>query len=236
MKLLQDFDASIAAEFANQANDMDFLGVPIFDGPGLWNLLIRFVFNLVICWVLIHFFYYRKSHRKDYYFTFMMFGVAIFLLLFLLQNLKLEVGLALGLFGIFGLMRYRTSSVPIREMTYLFVIIATSIINAFGMTSSYTALVVTNILIVVFTFVFEKISGVQQCATKLVIYDKIELVHEDRRDELIADLKKRTGLDIERVMVGHINFLKDTAFIKVFYHSNDKEENDIDMVTKLRNN
>ncbi|MBR1792956.1 MAG: DUF4956 domain-containing protein [Bacteroidales bacterium] len=236
MKLLQDFDASIAAEFAGQTNDMDLLGVPIFDGPGLYNLLIRFVFNLIVCWTLIQFFYYRKSHRKDYYFTFMMFAVAIFLLLFLLQNLKLEVGLALGLFGVFSLMRYRTSSIPIREMTYLFVIIATSIINAFGMTSSYTALIVTNILIVIFTWVFEMISGVQQCATKLVIYDKIDLVHEERREELIADLKQRTGLDIEHVMVGHINFLKDTAFIKVYYHSTEKEENDIDMVTKLRNN
>ncbi|MBR1517457.1 MAG: DUF4956 domain-containing protein [Bacteroidales bacterium] len=215
-------------------SDMDFLGVPVFDGPSLWNLLIRFAFNLVVCWVIIHFFYYRKSRRRDYYFTFMMFSASIFLLLFLLQNLAIEIGFALGLFAIFGMIRYRTTTVPIREMTYLFAIIAISIINGFGMTTSYTALIVTNILLILLTWLLESLGLSRQLATKLIIYDKIELVHESRRSELVDDLKQRTGLDIDHVMVGHINYLKDIAFIKVFYHASTTEDNDIDMITKLK--
>lgn len=237
MLLLQaDFDPAIAQEFGNQAATMDFLGIPLFDGPNLWNLLIRFGFNLLVCWVLIQFFYYRKSHRRDYYFTFMMFSVTIFLLLFLLQNLAIEIGFALGLFAIFGMIRYRTTTLPVREMTYLFVIIGVSIINGFGMSASYAALLVTNLLVILVTWVLESHKLTRPEATKIILYEKIDLIKPEHYDLLMADIKARTGLNVTKIQVGSINFLKDTAYLKVTYIPTDSMPNDIDMITKFKQN
>ena len=235
MILLQDaFDPSIADEFAEQVASYDFLGIPLFDGPNLWNLLLRFVFNLAVCWVITHFFYYRKARRRSYYFTFLLFSVVIYLLLFSLQNLSLEIGFALGLFAIFGMIRYRTETVPIREMTYLFVIIGVSVINGFGMAASYTTLGVANLLVVAAVWLFERLGLSHREATKIIHYEKIELIVPERRAELVADLERRTGLKITRVQVGSIDFLKDSAFLKVTYIPDDPEPNDIDMITKFR--
>ncbi len=237
MKLLQEaFDADIATEFADQVSTMDFLGIPIFDGPNLWNLLIRFAFNLLICWIIVQFFYYRKSHRRDYYFTYIMFSVTIFLLLFLLQNLTIEIGFALGLFAIFGMIRYRTNTLPVREMTYLFVIIGVSIINGFGMSASYVALLVTNLLVILTTWVLERTRLTRTEAHKIILYDKIALIKPECSEELMADVKARTGLNITNIQIGSIDFLKDTAFLKVTYVPTDKMPNDIDMITKFKQN
>lgn len=234
--LQQAFDPNIASEFAEQVKSYDFLGVPLFDGPSLWNLLIRFAFNLLVCWVIVHCLYFRKSRRRDYYFTFMLFSVTIFLLLFLLQNLSIEIGFALGLFAIFGMIRYRTETLPVREMTYLFVIIGISIINGFSMATSYAALLVTNVLIVLACWVLESLGpDTKNHATKVILYEKIDLIVPERRQELLADLKQRTGLNIVDIQIGSINFLKDTAYLKVTYIPDDDEYNDIDMITKFKN-
>ena len=236
MKLLQlEFDPSIAAEFPQGDQSIDLLGVPIFDGPSLWTFLIRFGFNLLVCWVITHFLYYKKSHRRDYYFTYLLFSATIFLILYHLQNLQMEMTLALGLFAIFSMIRYRTEQLPIREMTYLFVLIGISIINGSGLTSSYTAFLVTNLLVILLITLLECLGFSHRQAKKIITYEKIELIHPDRREELLADLRKRTGLDIVKVQVGSINFLKDTAFLKVTYIPDDNEPNDIDMITKFKN-
>ena len=232
--LQSDFDSSIAAEFQQGDHSIDILGVPVFDGPGLWEMLIRFGINLLVCWVITHFLYYRKSRRRDYYFTYMLFSTAIFFILYQLQNMKIEVGIALGLFGIFSMIRYRTEQLPIREMTYLFVLIAISIINGAGLTSSYTAFIVTNVLFVLIITLLELFGFSGRKATKIITYEKIELIKPERHDELMADLRARTGLDITKVQVGSIDFLKDTAFLKVTYVSDDPEPNDIDMITKFK--
>lgn len=229
-------DTIISHQFGTEEAVMDMLGIPLFDGPGLIKLLCLFAFNLLVCWIIVHFFYYRKSRRKDYYFTYMLFGVTIFALLFMLKNLSIEIGFGLGLFAIFGLLRYRTDTVPIREMTYLFVIIGVSIINGFGMAaSSYAALLATNVLVILMTWLMEygtKSKNAQ--ATKMILYEKIELIKPERYDDMIADLKERTGLDIVRAEVGYINFLKDTAYVKVFYKPHNGQGNSIDMVTKYK--
>lgn len=237
MKLLQAaYDPDIAQEFGEQIASYDFLGIPLFDGPGLWNLLLRFAFNLLVCWVITHCFYYRKSHRRDYYFTFLLFSVVIYLLLFSLQNLSIEIGFALGLFAIFGMIRYRTTTVPVREMTYLFVIIGVSIINGFSMATSYATLVVANLLVILVCWLLESIGLTRREATKIILYEKIALIHPNRREELLADLRQRTGLDILGVQVGSIDFLKDTAYLKVTYRPSDGLPNDIDMITKFKQN
>ena len=237
MKLLQEtFDPGIASEFGEQLGDqsIDLLGVPLFDGPSLWTFLIRFGFNLLVCWIITHFLYYRKSHRRDYYFTYMLFSATIFLILYQLQNLQMEMTLALGLFAIFSMIRYRTEQLPIREMTYLFVLIGISIINGSGLTSSYTAFAVTNLLVILLIWLLESLGFSKRQANKIITYEKIELIRPDRREELLADLKERTGLDIIKIQIGSINFLKDTAFIKITYVPEDDEPNDIDMITKFK--
>ena len=230
-----DFNESIAARFGDaEEQTIDFLGLPLFDGPGLWKLLILFGINLLVCWIITHFFYYRKSLRRDYYFTYMLFSTAIFFILYNLQNMKIEVGIVLGLFGIFSMIRYRTEQLPIREMTYLFVLIAISIINGAGMATSYASFIAVNVLFIAIIWVLEAVGMFDRKAQKIITYEKIELIRPDRREELLADLRERTGLDIVKVQVGSINFLKDTAFLKVTYIPDDTEPNDIDMITKFK--
>ena len=225
------FDPSIASEFAEDAAGL--FGIPWFDGPSLWQMLLRFALNLAVCWVIVGLLYYRKSKRRDYYFTFMLFSITIFFLIFLMDNVKVQIGFALGLFAIFGMIRYRTETVPIREMTYLFVVVGISVITGLAMTVSYTELFITNLLLVLAVWLFETIHYKEHLECKIVVYEKVALAHADRENELMADLKLRTGLDIRRVEVGHIDYLKDIAYVKIYYAS-DKPENSINQLTKVK--
>ena len=232
---LADESADIAARFGNaEEQTLDFLGLPIFDKPQFLRMLLLFGINLLVCWIITHFFYYRKSLRRDYYFTYMLFSTAIFLILYNLQNMKIEVGIALGLFGIFSMIRYRTEQLPIREMTYLFVLIAISIINGAGMATSYASFIAANILFIAIIWVLEAAGMSNHKSQKIITYEKIDLIRPERHEELLADLRQRTGLDIVKVQVGSIDFLKDIAFLKVTYISDDPEPNDIEMITKFK--
>jgi len=229
-----EFDPAIAEEFGYQAvQGKSFLGVPLFDTTGLWALLLRFLFNLVVSWIIVRFFYYKKSGRKDYVLTFMAFSSAMFILLFLLENVKLQIGFTLGLFAIFGMIRYRTETVPIREMTYLFVIIALSVINGIALTVSYLELFVANALLILLIAWCER-TKLGHTASKIVQYDKIDLIVPEKRSELIADLEKRLGLKIESLEIGSVDFLKDSAFIKVFYKLAPGETNTINTIIKTK--
>ncbi|MDD4142049.1 MAG: DUF4956 domain-containing protein [Bacteroidales bacterium] len=207
----------------------------MFEADSLWQLLMRFAFNFLVCWIIIRCFYYSKSKRKDYYFTFILFSVTIFLLIFLLDNVKLQIGFALGLFAIFGMIRYRTETVPIREMTYLFIIIGISVINGLAMTVSYMELIVTNALFIITVWIFENNRFLKHTSVKIIVYDKIDLIKEGRETDLLADIKERTGLDIIKIEVGSIDFLKDSAYIKVYYNTKDNGINTVDHITRLKN-
>ncbi len=216
---MPEFDPTIAEEFGyGIAETQTFLGVPIFEAESIYNLLIRFGFNLLAGWILIHFAYFKRSHRRDYYLTFMLFSTTMFLLIFLMENVKLQIGFTLGLFAIFGMIRYRTETVPIREMTYLFVIIGLSVINGLAMTVSYAEIFLTNALLIGLCFFLEWLIGRKQLSEKLVLYEKIDLIVPERREEMIADLEQRTGIKhIVKVEIGHIDLLRDATFVKVFY-------------------
>ena len=230
-----DYDPQIAAEHAQGLAEkgLTFMGVDVFDAANFWMLLMRFAFNLLICWVIIQFFYYRKSHRRDYYFTFMLFSVTIFFLLFLLQSIPMQIGFALGLFAIFGMIRYRTETVQIREMTYLFVIIGISVVNGLSMEVPYASVGVANLLFIVVTWLLENTRFLKHTSTKIVLYEKIALIKPERYNELLADLKERTGLDITKAEIGHIDFLRDVAYLKVYYKAGSDEINTIDSITRF---
>ena len=165
----------------------------------------------------------------------MLFAVTIFLLIIQMDNMKMAISFALGLFAIFGMIRYRTETLKVREMTYLFIIIGISIINGLALTVSYLELGVTNLLFIISIWLFEnQIITTKRTETKIILYDKIENAKHGREAELIADLKERTGLDIIDVEVGHIDFLRDVAFVKVTYKPFSKMQNTINNVTKLK--
>lgn len=214
-------------------DDLEFLDVPLVDMADTWTLLLRFAFNTLVTWYIIHFLYYPKSRRRDYYFTFMLISVSVFFLIFLLGGVKLKIGFALGLFAIFGIIRYRTESMPVREMTYLFVLIALSVINALAVTLSYAELLVTNLIFIVFIRVSEDNRWISYVSCKLVLYDRIDLVLPERRAELIEDLQRRTGLTVVRIEVGAMDFLHDTVMLKVYYAADGEEANTVDQLMKL---
>ena len=148
----------------------------------------------------------------------------MFLLCVLLDSVKLQLGFALGLFAIFGIIRYRTDPIPIKEMTYLFLVIGISVVNALANKKiSHAELIFANLLIVFVTFGMERIWLLKAEIRKNITYEKIELIVPERREELLEDLCNRTGLDIVRIEIRRIDFLKDTANIRVFYYEESSE-------------
>lgn len=191
--------------------------IELIDAPSLVTLLARFALNLVCVWLIVHFFYYRRSRRRDYYFTFIMIAVSIFMLIHLMDDSKMKIGAALGLFAVFGILRYRTESIPIREMTYLFFIVALSVVNGMANKISLVELVVSNLIFIGIAALCESSLLVRQAAQKYVKYDNIALIVPERRRELIEDLESRLGVKVISVDVGSVDFLRDAALLKVTY-------------------
>ena len=203
---------------------MDFLGTPIFDAKDFFTLITKTIFNLAIITIIIRYIYYPVTKNKDYLFTYFLISLTVFLLCVLLDSVKLQLGFALGLFAIFGIIRYRTDPIPIKEMTYLFLVIGVSVVNALANKKiSHAELVFANLMIVFVTFGMERLWLLKPELRKNVIYEKIELIVPERRAELIADLQERTGINVIRVEVRRIDFLKDTANLRIFYYENDSK-------------
>ena len=184
-------------------------------------MFIRLLINCLFTWLIIDRLYYRKSRRRDFYFTFMLISVAIFFIvffmIFVLEDMKgkTSMGVGIGLFGIFSIMRYRTDTMPVREMTYLFVIIALSLVNAVSVNVPYFEVILTNLIIIIAVWLCEL--HLKTNPSRLIQYDRIELITPDRREELIADLEKRLGVKVVKVDIGSIDFLRDMAIIRVSY-------------------
>lgn len=183
-------------------------------------LAIRFVFNLAATTFVV-FLYARISQRREFYFSYFAISIAVFVLVYLLENVKIELGFALGLFAIFGIIRYRTDTIPPKEMTYLFVIIAVSVIN--GLSKDYFGfleLTLVNLLLVGSLWALEKILMIRRVDSLQIIYENIENLHKEKEKELLDDLEKRTGIKIKRYQIDRIDFLRDVARITIFYEVN----------------
>jgi len=200
----------------------EFLNIELMNWEDFWDLIIRASFNLLVVLILVRVLYYKITPRKEYLFTYILISVVVFFMIMLLENVGVEIGFALGLFAIFGMLRYRTQQIPIREMTYLFLVIGVSVINSLANRRvSYAELLLTNAAIVLVTYLLEKVFLMKTESKKLVFYEKVELIKPDRRAELIADLEERTGLKIHRVDVERIDYLRDAARIYIFYYEKD---------------
>lgn len=203
-------------------------GVTLFDPQQFTSLVIRFVINLIVVILIARKFYYPRSMRRDYMFIFILMAMSIFLLVSLMDGGGMQLGAAMGLFAIFGIMRFRTEAVPIREMTYLFMLIALSVINALAHGDYHpkadywdgvgiVTILFVNIAFVCMACLFENSKVLEQECSKIIKYDNVNLVSPEKREELKADLEKRTGLNITRIEVGMIDFLKDSVLIRIFY-------------------
>ncbi|MBP1645915.1 MAG: hypothetical protein H6Q16_1490 [Bacteroidetes bacterium] len=209
--------------------------LPINNWVSIIYMLLKFLLNFCVVYILTRYLYYTKSKRRDYFFSFILISVSIFFLIYLLGNIKIKIGFALGLFAIFGIIRYRTESIPIREMTYLFAITSISVINALAENNNCIELLITNIIFLLITWGLEKQRNKNNVLFKLIKYDKIQLIVPEKREELIKDLTERTGLKIKKIEIGHIDFLKDSAIIKIYYQSENEEFNTINTLTKFPN-
>lgn len=198
--------------------DYTFLGLDIIHPDKISELLLRFSLNMVMVFIIVRMLYYPQTRRKDYLFSFTLISVIIFLLCFLLENVKLQIGFAFGLFAIFGILRYRTLAIPIKEMTYLFLLIGISVMNALANKKiSWAELVFTNMIIAFIVWGLEKLWLIKHESSKEVIYEKIDMIRPSRRADLMRDLEERTGIRINRIEIGKIDFLRDTARIIIYY-------------------
>ena len=175
-------------------------------------------FNLAIALLIVRFIYYPRTRDKNYVFTFLSFNTVIYFVLGLLTSIELSIGVGFGLFALFSVLRYRADEIPIREMTYLFIVIALPVMNS-ALTSSGDVIkvIIANTVMLVLLFVLEKGWGFRFEVSKKITYEKIELVTPDKSELLLDDLRKRTGLPIRMAQVGRIDFVKDTAEIMIYY-------------------
>ena len=207
--------------------DVNIAGIDLINLPDFLELVLRFSLNTAVIVILVRWLYYSTVKRKDYLFTYILIASVVFLLCFLLESVKLQIGFALGLFAIFGIIRYRTDAIPIKEMTYLFLVIGISVINALtSTTTSLADLLFSNLVIIFITYGLEKLWLLKHESSKIVIYEKINLIRPENREALIDDLRERTGIDkINRIKVGKIDFLRDTCELKIYYYVSDHEKN-----------
>ncbi len=201
----------------------------------LASLGFSFLLNFIVVWIIVHFFYYPKGRRRDYYFTFILLSVSIFMLIYLLlkNNSDMGIGAALGLFAIFGIIRYRTESVPIREMTYLFFLVALSVLNGKTEEMNLLGRLLINAIFILTVWFSENFMSAYKEGCKFVKYDNIDLIKPERYDELKADLEERLGLEIIRIEVGAVDFLTDMTMLRVFYKDPNKRIKSVDRILKI---
>ena len=196
---------------------MELLGIPLFDDD-FYKMIIRFLLNLFFLTAVVKYIYYKRSQKKEYLFTFYLIGIVVFFLCFTLKKYELDLGMALGLFAIFGILRYRTMPLEVREMTYLFVVIGIAVMSGLSNKKmSYAEIIAANSIIVLALYVLERYWARTEVFSKEVLYETIENIRPENHDKLKEDLEKRLGVTIIRFEIGNVNFLRDVAKITVHY-------------------
>jgi hypothetical protein len=204
----------------NNIAHFTIFGVQLINPYDCGQMLIRLGMNIFFVLIIIRMIFYPIYREINYVFTTILINITVFLICFLLGSIKLKIGCAFGLFAVFSILRYRTEQIPIREMTYLFTVIIIAVLNALSDDkTSYAELLIANVTIVLAVILLEK-NFFQRCErNKTITYEKIELIKPDNYPILINDLKERTGLNILKADVMNINFLNDTAQVKILYQS-----------------
>ncbi len=196
---------------------MELFGIPLFDDD-FYKMMVRLLINTIFLIGIIKFSYSKYSDKKEYLFTFYLIGIVVFFLCFTLKKYELDLGMALGLFAIFGILRYRTVPLEVKEMTYLFIVIGISVMNALSNKKmSYIEILSANSVILLALYYFERFSSKNKTQKREIVYETIENIRPQNRDILIKDLENRLGVRVVNVEIGNVNFLRDTASITVYY-------------------
>jgi hypothetical protein len=197
--------------------DNTLLGISYFNDD-FYALLFRMCLNLFVLTILIRLLYYSKAKRKDYLFTYYLIGMITFFLCFGLKKLDIDTGMGLGLFAIFSILRYRTEGIEIKEMTYLFLVIGVSVVNALASNKiSLAEMALINGVLLAITFGLENLWLLRHETRKIINYERIDLIKPEHYELMKADVELRTGLKINRIEVGKIDFLRDSAQLLIFY-------------------
>jgi hypothetical protein len=201
--------------------DMEETTGAIFD---LNDFVTRSIIDVIAITILVGLIYYPKHRNKDFIFTFVIFNVINFMICYLLGSAKIKIGFAFGLFAIFSIIKYRTIVVSIKDMGYFFICVALGMLNSLANSSEgFVIIIICNAVILCLAFLLERLNFINNENAKEIIYDNVRLIKPSLRDELIADLVERTGLEIHKVEVISINYLKDTALLKAYYFSKESE-------------
>lgn len=202
------------------------LGITWFNND-FYTLLFRLGVNLLFLTIIIRVLYYPKTKRKDYLFTYYLIGLITFFLCFGLKKLDIDTGMGLGLFAIFGIIRYRTDAIEIKEMTYLFLIIGISVVNALASNKvSVAEMALINAVVIGMTYGLENLWLLKHETRKTITYDRIELIKPEHYEEMKKDIEKRTGLTLSRFEIGKIDFLRDVCQVFLFYYASDQQISD----------
>jgi len=224
----KDGNPDMSAQAADE-KDFRIMDLKFYDSD-IWDLLIRFAFNVLVVYVLIKYIYRSDKKNKNYAFTFYVFNIIVFFLCFMMNNVKINLEFGFALFAVFSILRYRTISVPLKEMTYLFVTIAIAVINALTTKKvSFVELFATNFILIVATWLLERLWYKEGLSEQIIEYEKIENIRPDRRAEMMADLKERTGLDIRSFEILTTDFLRDMARVKIYYKANSPSSDNPEM-------
>ncbi|RXQ93005.1 DUF4956 domain-containing protein [Ancylomarina salipaludis] len=187
-------------------------------GGNFIDLVLRFGINLIATIFVIIFVYFKATGKRSYVFTYILISTTIFFLCFLLGSIDLQLGFALGLFAIFGIIRYRTDTIPIKEMTYLFLVITLSVINSLASIEvSLSTVLFTNLILMATTWLMERVWMKRHLARRSLIYDRMDLIHPDKKQELIDDIYGRTGIEVIRFKLGQIDLSKANVRLTIFY-------------------
>ncbi|MEY2830223.1 MAG: hypothetical protein RIQ33_2081 [Bacteroidota bacterium] len=226
--LVQDSLSTENAEVVGNAATSFFNTNRFFNSTDFFELLGRYGFNFIVTFILVRLIYYPVNKRKEYLFTYFLFNTLIFIMCYMLASSKQSIGFAFGLFAVFSILRYRTEVVPIKEMAYFFICITLGVMNALATKKiSYAELVFANALILIMTFVLDGWiwRNLTNENVKEIEYERIDLITPEKREEMLLDLKTRTGLAVHRIEIIKIDFLRDVARIKAYYLSKDSDNN-----------
>jgi hypothetical protein len=201
-------------------------GLDVFNSAEFWPTVLRFFYNFGIIFIIARLVYYRVSHRTDYFFTYLLVGSIVFLICNLLDAVRFEIGFALGLFAVFGIIRYRTAPIPIREMTFLFVVIGITVKNALitAEVSLFQALF-ADLIIILITWGAQSFLLRNKLNRKTIIYNNMELLLPDRYVELLKDLSTMSGFPIEKAQVGRVDYIKGQARLRIFFYERNAPNN-----------
>ena len=209
----------------NTVITQQFLGLDIVGAGNFIEMLLRFLINSIVVVIVVRLLYFPVARRKDYLFSFTLISTLVFLLCYILESVELQLGFAFGLFAIFGILRYRTNPIPIKEMTYLFVLIGISVINALaGNNIGWVELVFTNLILILIIYALEKLWLQEHGLTKSIIYEKPDMIVPEKRQELIVELEQRTGLKIDRLDIRRIDYRRRRVRIIIFFKDQRKDK------------